>query len=122
MLDSIDKRPKVAIYSTCGSKRDRRAVELLGAFCAINNLHGVFFLDKRIGKTEHPPAWDKLCGEVSKGKFQAVLTWVDLDVEEMDRWCGQFGATFQKVDIFDWFQSMRAAKVDATTTINIQER
>ena len=120
-MSNIDKRPKVAIYSTCGSKRDMRAIELFRAFCTINNLDGVFFLDKRIGKTEHPPAWGKLCEEVSKGKFQVVLTWMDLDVAQMQRWCMQFGATFQKVEIFDWFQAMRVAKVDIRT-ITIKAR
>lgn len=105
MGDVIDKRPMAAIYGTTASKRDMQAVELWCAFCAANGLHGVLFLDKRIGKTEHPPAWSKLCTEVSKGKFQLVITGLDLNVPAMESWCAQYGVKFERIDIFEWADS-----------------
>jgi hypothetical protein len=110
-MSTIDKRPLVAVYSTCNTKRDKRAIELLRAFCVISELRCTFFLDKKMPKAEHPPAWGKLCEEISQGRYQVVLTWMDLDAALMEQWCAQFGATFQKVDIFEWFRAMRT-KVD----------
>jgi len=102
----MDKRTVAAIYGTNASKRDRQAIELFRAFCLVNNLRGVLFLDKRIDNSEHPPAWDRLCDELSKGKFQIVMTWLDLDVPAMERWCVQYGVKFEHIDIFEWYSAV----------------
>ena len=106
----IDTRPLVGVYSTCGSKRDRRAVELLSMFCLINGLHCIFYLDKKVAQDEHPPAWDRLCQDIAEGKFQAGLTW--LDTPDMEQWCAERGVKWVQVDVFGWFQAMRTSNKD----------
>lgn len=106
----VDRRPRTAVYSLLHSRKDHRAVELLRAFCAIHGLRCVFYLDKKIPKEGQPSAWQLLLEDVSDGRFEGVITWLQL--ERMEQFCEEHSTKYLEVDIFDWFQAMRAAKVN----------
>lgn len=107
---NIDKRSKTAVYSTLHSKRDNRAVVLLHAFCAINGLRCVFYLDKRISKECQPSAWQLLLEDIAKGSFDVVITW--LEVPGMKEFCQEHNTYFERVDPFAYSQGLRASRVD----------
>lgn len=108
--NTIDERPRTAVYSLLHSRRDHRAVILLHAFCAINGLRCLFYLDDKLPKEGQPSAWQRLLDDVSQGKFIGVITW--LQSPEMEQFCQEHSTKFVEVDIFDWFRAMRMAKVD----------
>ena len=110
MGDAIDERPKTAVYSTCHSKRDKRAIELLHAFCAVNGLRCVFYLDKRMPKGNQPSSWRWLMEDVMDGKFDLVISC--LEAPGMEELCARHGAKFEQLDVFDWFRGMRARKMN----------
>jgi len=76
----------------------------------LNDLHCVFYLDKKIPKPDELSAWQRLLDDVSTGKFDAVMTW--LSVPDMQQFCEGYNTRFVELDIFGWFQAMRAAKDD----------
>jgi len=110
MGDAIVERPKTAVYSTCHSKRDKRAIELLHAFCAVNGLRCVFYLDKRMPKGNQPSSWRWLMEDVMDGKFDLVISC--LEAPGMEELCARHGAKFEQLDVFDWFRGMRARKMN----------
>ena len=110
MGDAIDERPKTAVYSTTGSQRDRRAVELLRAFCALYSLRCVFYLDRKMPQEGQSNAWSRLLQDISEGKFDGVITW--MQSPEMEQFCAEHGTKYLELDPFDWFQTMRAARVN----------
>ena len=110
LLKQIDTRVRAAVYSTCRNKKDSRAVELLHAFCAVNSLRCSFYLDKVISKDGSSAVWLKLLDDVSQGKFDVVLTWLDLP--EMAKWCALHNTRFEQVDIFLWSQAIRTSNTD----------
>lgn len=105
MQGMIDKRPRAAVYSFYKNKRDRRAVELLYAFCAISGLRPTMYLDKRTPKEGQPPLWQSLCQDVEAGQYQVVITW--LEVPGMAEWCEARGVRFEQVDPFEFSVAMR---------------
>lgn len=107
-----ETKPKTAVYSTLHNKRDKRAVELLRIFCLFNDLHCVFYLDKKIPKPDEASAWKQLLDDVTNGKFETVMTW--LSAPDMQRFCEGYNTKFVELDIFDWFQTMRTSKADNT--------
>lgn len=113
---NIDKRPKVAVYSTISNQRSRRAVELLHLFCAFNGLHGMFYLDKKAPKEGQPSAWQRLLNDINEGKFDAVITW--LEAPGMQEYCESNNTKFVEVDPFYFYQSLRS-KADTIKIIEL---
>ena len=95
--NTIDKRPS-AVYSLLHSRRDHRAVVLLHAFCAINGLRCLFYLDEKIPKTGQRSARQRLLEDISDGKFVGVITW--MQSPELEQFCEENSTKFLEVDIF----------------------
>ena len=104
-MDVIDKRPLAAVYSFYRSKRDRRAVELLYAFCAVSGLRPIFYLDRKVTREGQPPAWQHLIADVEAGKYTVVITW--LEAPGMAAWCEERGVRYEQVDPFEFSVAMR---------------
>jgi len=105
MQETIDTRPRAAVYSWCKTKRDKRAIEWLYTFCIINGLWPTFYLDKSIPTEGQPPAWTRLCQDVDAGKYAVVLSWPE--AQGMTEWCQARGVRFAQVDPFEFARSMK---------------
>jgi len=103
----LDTRPRAAVYSWYRNKRERRAVELLRAFCAVSGLLPTFYLDRKAPRRgQPPPLWQCLCRDVEAGKYAVVITW--LDVPGMGEWCEAVGVRYEQVDPFEFSVAIRA--------------
>ena len=111
---NLDNRPRAAVYSTLHSQRAQRAIVLLHAFCAVNGLRCVFYLDKRKPKEGQPSGWQCLLDDISQGKFDMVITW--LEAPGMAQFCEEYHTHFEQVDPFVYSQSMREGKIDLRHT------
>ena len=108
-MDAIDNRPKAAVYSAYKTKRDKRGVELLYAFCAINGIKPRFYLDKTMPAEGQPPGWVRLCADVEAGKYDLVITSSDLDAPGMAEWCAARGVRYAEVNPFEYSMALRDA-------------
>jgi len=103
----IDKRPRAAVYSWYRTKRERRGVELLHAFCAINGLKPRFYLDKSVPAEGQPLGWRRLCEDVEAGKYDVVITSSEVEAPGMDKWCEARGVRYEQVNPFEYSVALR---------------